>query len=132
MLDVAWSPGARQLRQFAWACIPGFALFGWAAHRWGAGWPVSVALAALGVVLCVCGLARPTSLRLPWVILMTVAAPIGWLVMRVGLLVFFFLVLVPLALVFRAAGRDALGMRARPAWKPSAPARPPSSYYRAS
>jgi hypothetical protein len=65
-------------------------------------------------------------------LLMLVAAPIGWIVMRVGLLVVFGLVIVPLALVFRAIGRDALGLKDKSGWKKPAPRAAASSYYRMS
>jgi hypothetical protein len=130
MFEVPWSPGTKQLRQFAWACAPGFALIGLATHRWGASFTVAAIIAALGIVLCLVGLARPTALRVPYLLLMVVAAPIGWIVVRAGLLVFFFVVLVPLAVVFRLAGRDALGMGSKTGWHPAPPKREPSQYYR--
>jgi hypothetical protein len=132
MFDMSLTAGTKQLRQFAWACLPGFALFGWAIHRWGGSTIASIIVACVGVVLWLVGLARPAALRLPYMLLMLVAAPIGWIVMRIGLVVVFCLVIVPLALVFRAFGRDALELRAKTGWQKPAPSPPASSYYRMS
>jgi hypothetical protein len=132
MFEMSLTAGTKQLRQFAWTCVPGFALIGWAVHRWGGSTTASIVVASIGVVFCVVGLARPTALRLPYMLLMLVAAPIGWVVMRVGLVVVFGLVIVPLALVFHAFGRDALGLRAKTGWQKPAPPPTASSYYRMS
>jgi vacuolar-type H+-ATPase subunit I/STV1 len=112
--------------------LPGFLLLGFAVHRWGGGPKASLCVTLVGVVLWLVGLARPTALRLPYMLLMLVAAPIGWIVMRVGLLVVFGLVIVPLALVFRAFGRDALGLKTKNGWQKPAPRAEASSYYRMS
>lgn len=132
MFEMSLTTGTKQLRQFAWACLPGFALFGWAIHRWGGSTTASITVACVGVLLWLVGLARPTALRLPYMLLMLVAAPIGWIVMRVGLVVVFCLVIVPLALVFRAIGRDALGSSSKTGWQKPAPRAEASSYYRMS
>ena len=43
------------------------------------------------------------------------AFPIGWLVTQLMLAIMFYLVLTPVALVFRWRGRDELRLRSRPA-----------------
>lgn len=132
MFELSLTTGTKQLRQFAWFCLPGFALIGFAAHRWGASTTTSVTIACIGPVLFLVGLARPTALRLPYMLLMLVAAPIGWIVMRIGLITIFCLVIVPLALLFRALHRDALGLREKTGWQKPAPRPDASSYYRMS
>ncbi len=132
MFDLSLTAGTKQLRQFAWACLPGFALFGWAVHRWGGSNTAAIIVAAFGVALWLVGLARPTALRLPYMLMMLVAAPIGWIVMRLGLFVVFFVVLVPLALVFRAFGRDALGLRSKTGWHKAESRGEAKSYFRMS
>jgi len=130
MFAMPWSPGEKQLRQFAWACLPGFALIGLAVYRATGSVTAGVILAGVGVVLWVAGVVRPTVLRVPWLLMMLVAAPIGWVVIRVAMIGFFGLVLVPLALVFRIAGRDGLRLRAREGWQTPAARGRPADYYR--
>jgi hypothetical protein len=60
------------------------------------------------------GLVRPRTIRLVWVTWMRAALPIGWLVSRVVLAAIFYAIITPVAVVFRAAHRDVLGLR-RPA-----------------
>ena len=133
MIQVPWNPTDRQLRQFAWACLPGFALIGWIA-RGLATWPATVgAGAALGLVLLVAGLARPKSVRPVFVLFAAITAPIGWIVSNVLAAVFYYLVITPLGLLFRVFGRDALGLRARGAptyWRKHEASDDPRSYYR--
>jgi hypothetical protein len=131
-------PGAfgateRQLRQFAWTAPVGLALVGYFVRRLGgpsiAPW---IGLGA-GLAILAAGLVRPTSLRLVFGLAMLVALPIGWLVSNVFLLVFWLVLIVPLALLFRLAGRDALAIRARgesSAWTPRQPPGDVGSYYR--
>ena len=66
---------------------------------------------ALGVGLL--GLVRPKAIRYLFLAAMVAAFPIGWLVSQCVLAVMFYLILTPLALFFRARGRDVLG-RKRP------------------
>jgi hypothetical protein len=43
-----------------------------------------------------------------------VAFPLNWLVSQLTLALMYYVILTPLALVFRLAGRDALGLKAAP------------------
>ena len=64
-------------------------------------WQIGVALAVVGTLLP--ALVKP--LYYAW---MTLAVALGYVMTRVLLTIFFFLVLTPVALVFRLIGRDAL------------------------
>ncbi len=61
-----------------------------------------------------------------------VAFPIGWLVSNVAFLAMYYLLLTPLALVFRLVGRDVLVLRRPRAdshWKNRDPASDPARYW---
>lgn len=133
MIHIPWNPTDRQLKQFAWACLPGFALVGWVARRLADGWTLPILGAALGLACLLLGLARPKSLRPLFVVLSAITAPIGWILSNLLAAIFYFLVLTPLGLVFRLFGRDPLALRARGAssyWKKHTTSPDPRSYYR--
>src|SRR5436305_6040462 len=60
------------------------------------------------VVFGMSGLIKPPLIRWLFVLLTTVAFPIGWLVSQLMLAAMFYLVLTPIALIFRLMGRDVL------------------------
>lgn len=111
--DVTKPPTDRMLRQFGLllALVVGV----WAGLR---GWrtgadTISQVLAGVAAVAGALGLAAPRVLRPVFTSWMVLAFPIGWTVSRLVLLAIFYLVFTPLALVFRALGRDALDLRRR-------------------
>ena len=64
-------------------------------------WQIGVALAVVGTLL-------PTLVKPVYYAWMTLALVLGYVMTRVILTIFFFVVLTPVALVFRLIGRDAL------------------------
>jgi membrane protease YdiL (CAAX protease family) len=62
----------------------------------------------IGVGLAVLGSLAPVVVKPLFYAWMTLALALGWVMTRVLLTVFFFLVLTPVALIFRLIGRDAL------------------------
>ena len=64
-------------------------------------WQIGVALAVVGTLL-------PAVVKPLYYAWMTMAVALGYVMTRVLLTIFFFLVLTPVALVFRLIGRDAL------------------------
>ena len=111
--DVSKNPPARVLRQFAVATL----IFGGAigAHQWISRGHDRMGQAIIAVALGVglLGLVQPKAIRYLFLAAMVAAFPIGWLVSQCVLAVMFYLILTPLALFFRARGRDVLG-RKRP------------------
>ncbi|MCC7009136.1 MAG: hypothetical protein IT184_09990 [Acidobacteria bacterium] len=139
-LTVQWSevikpPAKKTLREFAALWLVVFlAMAGW---RWFKGshdgWTIGLAVAA--VVVGAAGLARPALVRPIFTGWMIAAFPIGWTVSRIALGAIFFLVLTPLAWVFRAAGRDVLRLRrprAASYWQPKPQAARLAEYLRQS
>ncbi len=133
MIPSGWSPTTSQLRQFAWTAPIGFGLLGFMIHRLGAPSLSTWIGLGVGIVILIAGLARPTSVRLVFALLMLIAMPIGWIVSNVFIAIFYFLLLTPLALVFRIFGRDPLSVRTKSgssAWEPRRKHEGAASYYR--
>lgn len=106
-------PTPRVLRQFAAAWLVLFLAMAvqqmFVRHHIAAAWVLG-AIALIGVI----GLLKPPSIRWLFVVASVVAFPLGWLVTQVALAVMFYMVLTPLALMFRWRGRDELQLRRRP------------------
>ena len=79
---------------------------------------------AIGAILLILGLTKPSLLKWPSAVWWRFAMVLGYVNARVILTVLFFLVLTPVGLVWRLIGRDPLSRRRRnwPGWSPS-PAR---------
>lgn len=95
-----------ELRKFSWTVGIAFLLI--AAFLWWkqlAAWPV---LAAIGGGLIVLGTIFPPLVRPFFYAWMSFAVVLGFVMTRVLLTIFFFLVLTPVGLFFRLIGRDAL------------------------
>ena len=101
--DINRNPGTRTLRQFSALLIlivGGMAL-----------WKGNPAAAAIVAAIGLLGLAIPAALRPVYVGWMIVAFPIGWLVSHAMLAVLYFIVFLPLGVLFRLVRRDALLLR---------------------
>jgi hypothetical protein len=109
--DIPFSPTTRVLRQFAGMWLAFFsALAAWEAFGRGRMlW--AAALFVLALAIGPLGLARPRLIRPVFVAAMILAYPIGWVVSHVLLAVVFFGLFLPVALVFRLKGRDALRLK---------------------
>jgi hypothetical protein len=108
--DLPLNPTPRALRQFAagW-----FILFLIMALRQAlahgnktAGWMLG-AIAGIGLL----GLLKPFVMRWLFIGATVAAFPVGWLVTQLMLAIMFYLILTPIALVFRWRGRDELQLR---------------------
>ena len=101
--DINRNPGKRTLRQFSALLI--LIIGGMAA--WKGNYAAAAVVAAVGML----GLAIPATIRPIYVAWMMAAFPIGWLVSHVMLAILYFVVFLPLGLLFRLLGRDALFLR---------------------
>jgi hypothetical protein len=112
VIPIDRNPTRRQLRWFAALVFPLF--WGWVAyllHR-RAGLPqAAIAVAATAIVLSIVGLASPSFMRRVWIAMMVGLSPIGWVMSHLVLGVIYYLVLTPVGLLLRAAGRDPLQRR---------------------
>jgi hypothetical protein len=108
--DLPLKPTNRVLRQFAAAWTVVFLALGLHQALVRGHSTTGLVFSAVSVVGLV-GLFRPASLRWLFVGATVAAFPVGWPVTRVVLAIMFYLVLTPVALVFRWRGRDALQLR---------------------
>jgi hypothetical protein len=99
----------RQLRQFAIALIV-FALVAialrWARHGSVGLWAIAAACAAVAVGIA--GAIAPRRIASVFWLVTTLTLPIGMVVSELMLAVLYFVVITPMALLFRIAGRDRL------------------------
>ncbi len=109
--DVTKAPTLKMLRQFAGLSLVVFG--GLAAWRLWHGqtdlW--TYVLGIVAVLVGVTGLIAPAMVRPVYTGWMIVAFPIGWTVSKIALGLMFFLVFMPVGLVFRMTGRDALRLK---------------------
>jgi hypothetical protein len=109
--DLPLNPDQKALRQFAAAWLIFFSVIG--AHQYlnrghhGVGLSIGIMAVVFGMI----GLSKPAALRWLFVTWMVLAFPIGWVVSQVMLLLMFYGIVTPVALVFRLRGRDLLGRK---------------------
>ncbi len=112
LIEVEWHPSGRQLRVFG---VSGLLASVVAAlllcFLWGVAilWAIPVLTAGIAVFLC--SLISPRAARILYIGLALVGMPLGLAVSFILLAAFYFLLLTPLAVVFRLIGRDSLHRR---------------------
>ncbi len=133
--DIQFSPTERTLRQFAGLCLLVFGLLAIfetiVRHRSG----LALVYGFVALVVGPLGLFRPQAVRPIYVGWSVLAFPIGWVVSSTILALLFYGMFTPLALVFRAFGRDVLARRhpdVRTYWTPKPAARNLRDYFRQS
>ena len=110
--DVIAPPPEKLLRQFAGLFLIVFLGFaGWRVWQHGQVDTWAVVLAVLALAVGLTGLAKPSAVRFIYTGWMIVAFPIGWTVSRVALALVFYLVITPVAFVFKITHRDELQLR---------------------
>jgi hypothetical protein len=132
--DIPRNPSAKTLRQFAAAWLVFFLAFG--AHQYVVRHhhlPGAV-LGVMAVTLGLLGLIKPVAVRRLFIAWMVLAFPIGWLISQVMLLLMFYLLITPVALLFRLQGRDPLARKPAPErvsfWAPKKLPEDVRSYFR--
>lgn len=125
------NPAAWQLRLFA--CMPlvaaSFAAV-WLAREQRP--HAAIWLASAAALLAIIGLVRPGWMRPLYGVALLVSLPLTWILSHLIMIVLYFGVITPIAIVLRAAGHDPLGSRqpTRPRWRPSAGPRSSESFFR--
>ena len=107
MIEINRNPPVRQLRQFAALWFPAFgALVGFLLYRRLESPTAAFVVWAAAAVISIVGFFSPRFMRLVYVGMMTLTFPIGWVVSSILLLLVYYLVLTPVGVVMRIAGRD--------------------------
>ncbi len=112
LIEIDWNPGRRQLRVFGLSALAAsVVLAGAFVLLWGLAIVWAIIAIAIGAAILLCSLVSPRAARIVYIVLSAVGLPIGIVVSFVMLAAFYFLLLTPLALLFRLTGRDALRRR---------------------
>ena len=134
LMEIEWHPTGRQLRVFG---VSGLLASIVAAVvlllAWGVALFWALLVLAAGAAIFLCSLVSPKAARILYIGLTLVAMPIGMVVSLVLLSAFYFLLLTPLAIVFRLMGRDPLHRRFDPTaesyWVPHRPSENMERYF---
>jgi len=134
LIEVQWHPTSKQLRVFGVGGLLASIIAALVLHFvWGAALLYTVVVLVAGATICLCSLTSPAATRILYLGLTLVAMPIGFVVSIVLLAAFYFLLLTPVALVFRLIGRDALCRRFDAAtesyWVPHKPSEDMERYF---
>ncbi len=112
LIEIQWHPTPKQLRVFGIGALLASIAAALVLHFvWGTAALWTVIVPAAGAAICLCSLVSPGLARFLYLGLTLVATPIGFVVSIVLLAAFYFLLLTPVALIFRLIGRDALCRR---------------------
>jgi len=112
--DIPFRPTSNALRQFAAAWLVFFLAVGMQQYFLRGHHTMGLVFAGAAVLVGTLGLVKPGAVRWIFVGWMVLAFPIGWLVSQVMLAVLFYLVLTPVAVLFRLSGRDLLARKPAP------------------
>ena len=131
LIEINWGPSKRQLRQFGVISFFLSPLFGW---MWNISSSGLAIMTCIGALIAVLSFAWPPAIKPIFIGLMLVAAPIGMVVGELAMLLIFLGIFLPISLVFRLMGRDALRLKidknAASYWQPKSEPKQVSSYYR--
>jgi hypothetical protein len=142
LVEIDFNPDTKTLRQFGVIAFVGFGALAALAYyeklvfAFGLGdarLAVAASLAALGLLALVLGLVAPRANRLLYVGLSLLAFPIGFVLSYVIMGALYFLIIGPIAIALRLAGRDPMRRARDPQaasyWTPARPARDKESYF---
>lgn len=142
LVEIDFNPDTKTLRQFGFIAFVGFGALAALAYyeklvfAFGLGdarLAVAASVAALGLLALVLGLVAPRANRLLYVGLSLLAFPIGFVLSYVIMGALYFLIIGPIAVALRLAGRDPMRRARDPQaasyWTPARPARDKESYF---
>ncbi len=134
LIEIEWYPTVRQLRVFGVGGLLASLVAASVLHFvWGAATLWAAVVLAAGIAICLCSLVAPPVARILYVGMSLAAAPIGLVVSFVLLAAFYFLLLTPVAFLFKLIGRDVLCRRfdgAAPSyWVPHRPSENAERYF---
>lgn len=115
MVQLDMNPSEGKLRQFG-QIAPIMLLLIACLLRWRFGLPMSglSVMCIIGILIFILSKLSPKLVKPVYLTLILISFPIGWVISHLIMLLFFFGIITPLALVFRLLGRDALHRR----WDP--------------
>lgn len=123
LIRIDWNPTARTLRQFGLIGVVAFAALAALAHYRlavyaalpdGAVRPTVLSLLGCGLYCGVLAPLAPRGLKPLYLLMTLIGAPIGLVVSTVVMLTVYYLVITPVAVIFKIIGRDALNRKFDP------------------
>ena len=142
LVEINFNPDRKTLRQFGVIAFVGFGVLAALAYyerfifAFGLGdarVPLAATFAAIGALAAFFSLVAPKANRFLYVGLTVLAFPIGFVLSYVIMATLFFLIIGPVAVVFRLAGRDAMHRAYDPDaatyWSPADHTRNKESYF---
>jgi ABC-type Fe3+ transport system permease subunit len=143
LIEIPWNPPPRQLRQFGVCGLIALPLLGWiivhranSTHGQTFQWMVFSGFVSAGIVMGIFAWLMPRALKPLFLGLSLITLPIGLVISELAMLILYFVVLTPMALIFRLTGRDALQRRydraADSYWAPRNEPYQPERYFRQS
>lgn len=131
LVQMNWSPTARQLRQFGAAFLIVLPLVAW---FWGASSVWLLSLVVVGLIVSLVAWFAPSLVRPVFIVVSLMAIPIGLVVGELVLMLLYLGLFVPIGMLFRITGRDSLRRRMNAAvdshWSKKAQPSSARSYYR--
>jgi hypothetical protein len=142
LVEINFNPDTKTLRQFGVIALVGFGVLAALAYyerlifSFGLGearMPLVTTFAVIGSVALLFSLVAPRANRILYVGLTLLAFPIGFVLSYVIMATLFFVIIGPIALVFRLFGRDSMHRGYDPEaatyWQAAKPARDKESYF---
>ncbi len=112
IIEVNWKPNRKNLRVFGTAALIATVILACLLHlRKGLPLQWALGIVAFGLVVFVGSLVLPKPTKVIYVIMASLALPIGLVISTVLMAAFFYLLLTPLGLFFRLVGRDELELK---------------------
>jgi len=118
MIEINWNPKPKDLRIFGIIALVATVIISLLLHiikDTGAPWIFIII--AVGSLIFLCSLISTKTTRIIYLALALMTLPIGWIVSFILLAVFYFLIITPIGLCFRLAGRDPLHRKFDPTAK---------------
>jgi hypothetical protein len=106
-IDMKIEATTAELRKYAWIMTGGLSVFG-AVALWRGKPTLPIYFFSIAGLFLVFGLVMPRALRPVYVAWMTLAQGLSWINTRILLSLFFYLVVSPISLVMKLAGRDVM------------------------
>lgn len=133
--DIPKNPADKMLRQFGVLCFLFFGGFSIYHISIRPNFYLSLVFAIIAILAGLAAIVKPVTLKYIFIGWMILAFPIGFIVSKIILLSVFLLVFMPVSLIFRLIGRDALALRRKSTqsstyWLPKQQPADPSRYLR--
>lgn len=111
LVKLNMEPDRKQLRQFGMVSLFAIPAVAWIA---GAGQTVLIICGLIGIAIGFSSLFVPRALKIPFIALTVVTAPIGIVVGELVVLIVYFFVFFPVGLWFRLIGRETMSLKFDP------------------